>query len=261
MLMVKNGVQVSRDTLALIPTPPSTDTWTPLAHSEVVTALLDHATSRGLRIHTEKYATMPGHLRQPDGSIIEVPGGRLFATFDFHPIDGVEFPNGCLPSMGLRNSHDKHFALSVLSGARVLICSNGVLSAEHVSTRKHTSRIDMQQSIGDALSAFMDSTRMFNDRQKRLVQWGLNDNTAKALTVDMAKAGAFSPSDILKVYDAYDHPEHSDFVGRNAWSLYNAATGRMKSQSPARQVEGFKALGEVLWDVAPALDGLLAERN
>ena len=39
---------------------------------------------------------------------------------------------------------------------------------------------------------------------------------------------------------------HEEFKERTGWSLYNAATARMKVQSPGRQVDGFKALNEVL---------------
>jgi len=44
----------------------------------------------------------------------------------------------------------------------------------------------------------------------------------------------------------YEKPSHDEFSERTAWSLYNAATARMKTQSPARQVDGFKALNAVL---------------
>ena len=42
--------------------------------------------------------------------------------------------------------------------------------------------------------------------------------------------------------DEYEKPNHEEFAERNALSLYNAATARMKVQSPSRQVDGFKAL-------------------
>ena len=45
---------------------------------------------------------------------------------------------------------------------------------------------------------------------------------------------------------AYESPEHKEFRFRTAWSLHNAATDVMKRQSAARQVEGLKALTDVL---------------
>ncbi|MEI6236136.1 MAG: hypothetical protein WCT04_24030 [Planctomycetota bacterium] len=73
-----------------------------------------------------------------------IEGALLFGSLDFLPVQGMAFPAGCSPSAGLRNSHDKTFSLSILSGARVFICANGVLSAEHVISRKHTSGLDRE---------------------------------------------------------------------------------------------------------------------
>lgn len=57
----------------------------------------------------------------------------------------------------------------------------------------------------------------------------------------MARAGAFSSSDALPVLAEYGTPSYEEFAERTAWLLYNAATARMKAQSPGRQVDGFKA--------------------
>jgi hypothetical protein len=61
-----------------------------------------------------------------------------------------------------------------------------------------------------------------------------------------ARAGAFASSDILPALDEYERPSHDEFSERTAWSLYNAATARMKAQSPGRQMDGFRALNTVL---------------
>ncbi|MCY3020095.1 MAG: DUF932 domain-containing protein [Planctomycetota bacterium] len=127
-----------------------------------------------------------------------------------------------------------------------MVCANGVLSAEFVVSRKHTSRIDLVESVDNALDAFMNSLRGFQALHERLSSWRLTRTRASALTVDMARAGAFASSDILTVLAEYETPSHEEFAGRTAWSLYNAATARMKAQSPGRQVDGFKALNTVL---------------
>jgi len=62
----------------------------------------------------------------------------------------------------------------------------------------------------------------------------------------MVRMGAFSSSDIPSLLAAYETPSHAEFADRTPWSLYNAATARMKVQSPSRQVDGFKALNSVL---------------
>jgi hypothetical protein len=246
MLMISNAVEMPRASLAKIRTPEPTDTWRPVPHADVVDVLTERASSRGLKIRNERYAVMPGALYPTPGQKVEIPGARLFGTIDFEPIQGLPFPAGCTPSAGLRNSHDKSFALSILSGARVFVCSNGVLSAEHIVARKHTSRLDLVASIDLALDAFMDSIRSFQELHTKLNAWKLTKVRAQSLTVELARAGAFASSDILKVVDEYEKPRHAEFKDRTAWSLYQASTETMKAQSAARQVDGLKALTQVL---------------
>jgi hypothetical protein len=70
------------------------------------------------------------------------------------------------------------------------------------------------------------------------------------LIVELARAGAFSSSDILKVADEWEEPRHAEFAEPTAWSLYQAASETMKAQSPARQVDGFKALSRTMLALA-----------
>jgi hypothetical protein len=245
MLMLSHAQEVSRKALTSIPTPEPTDTWKPIAHIDVVDTLTDRAAARGLKIKSERFAVLDGTLYPRPGMQVELKGARLFGSLDFAPVPGMPFPAGCTPSAGLRNSHDKTFALSILSGARVFVCSNGVLSAEHVISRKHTSRIDLVQSIDAALDNFMNSIRDFQQMYDRLRGLSLRKTSAQSLIVEAAKAGAFSSSDILPVLEEYEKPRHEEFKDRNAWSLYNAATERMKVQGPARQTDGLKALTNV----------------
>ena len=246
MLMLSHAHEVSRADLASVITPEPTDSWRPVPHIDVVNTLTDRAAARGLKIKAERFAVLDGTLYPKPGMQIELTGAKLFGSLDFAPIPGMPFPAGMTPSCGVRNSHDKSFALSILSGARVFICANGVLSAEHIIARKHTSGLDLGQSIDQALDAFMESIRGFNEMYERLHAWKLRKTTAQSVVVELARAGAFSSSDILPVLQEYETPEHSEFAERNGWSLYNAATARMKAQSPARQVDGFKALTSTL---------------
>jgi hypothetical protein len=246
MLMLSHAHEVRRQDLVAIPTPEPTDTWRPVAHADVVSVLTERAGARGLAIKSERFAVLNGTLYPPSGAPVELRGARLFGALDFAPIPGMPFPDGCTPSAGIRNSHDKSFSLSILSGARVLVCANGVLSAEFTVSRKHTSQIDLAESIDQALDAFLESVRGFNQAYQRLRSQRLTRMRARDLTIEMARAGAFASSDILPVLAEYEKPSHDEFAERTAWSLYNAATARMKAQSPSRQVDGFRALNAVL---------------
>ncbi len=246
MLMLRKGTEVTREQLREIQTPEPTDSWCPVSHSEIVDTLTDRAAACGLRIRSERFAVVDGALHSEFGEPTRLPGARLYGTRDFDPIPGMPFPEGCTPSAGIRNSHDKSFALSILSGARVFICENGVLSAETVVSRKHTSKIDLLASIDNALNAFMASIQDFNEMFQRLNARRLTRVKAHSLVVEAARAGAFASDSILPIVAEFENPQHEAFKDRTVWSLYNACTERMKAQSPGRQVDGFKALNQIL---------------
>jgi hypothetical protein len=246
MLMLSHANEVSRDDLYGVVTPDATDTWKPVPHIEVVNTLTERAAARGLVVENERFALLDGTLYGDNGVQTRIPGARLFGSLDFAPIPGMPFPAGCAPSAGLRNSADKSFALSILSGARVFICANGVLSAEHIISRKHTSGLDLVVSIDAALDAFLESLRGFNETYERLHSRRISRTRAHSLVVELAQAGAFASSDILPVVREFENPRHPEFSEKNGWNLYQSCTEIMKNQSPARQVDGFKSLNHVL---------------
>ena len=246
MLMLSHASEVSRDALYNVVTPEPTKSWKPFPHYEFVNTLTDRAAARGLVIKNEKFALLDGTLYGENGMQTRIPGARLFGSLDFAPIPGMPFPAGCAPSCGLRNSADKSFALSILSGARVFVCANGVLSGEFVITRKHTSGLDLVTSIDTALDAFMESLKGFNTMFEQLRSQRINRTKAHSLVVELAQAGAFASSDILPVIREFECPRHPEFGDKSGWALYQSATEIMKAQSPSRQVDGFKALNQVL---------------
>ena len=106
-------------------------------------------------------------------------------------------------------------------------------------------------AIDEAINAFLESINNFQQTYARLRSWRLSVAKAHHLAVELARAGAFASSDILPIVNEFESPRHAEFKERNAWALYNAVTENAKRQSPARQVEGFKALNSIL---LPALN-------
>ncbi len=249
MLMIDRAKEVARCDLANIATPQATKSWRPVGHHEAVETLMDRAIRRGLSIRAERYALLDGASYPRSGDHRPMPGARLFGSLDFDPAPGIPFPVGVTPSMGIRNSHDKSFSLSILAGARVLICANGVLSAEFVVTRKHTSGLNLKVEIDKALDLFIDSLTSFRNSHDRLRNHRLSVTRAHSLIVEMARSGAIASSQILPVANEFESPRHQEFREHNAWNLHQAATELMKCQSPSRQLQGFKALKSVFDEI------------
>lgn len=247
MLMIGNAMEVKRDDLKAIRTPTATSTWRPCGHYEAVQTLIERAEARGMKLRSERYAIMPGRLYPTPGVAVELPGGRMFASLDFEPIPGIELPPGIFPSAGLKNSHDRSTAFSALCGGKLVLCSNGVMVADKIVTRRHTSGLELIASIDAALDEFRASLGRFNDMHAALNNWRLSKTKAHSLVVELARAGAFASSDILPVISEFESPTYPEFRAPTAWHLYQASTeAALKKQSPQRQTEGFKALNSVL---------------
>jgi hypothetical protein len=248
MLMLDKAAPIAVRELSKIPCPAPTDTWTPIPHAEVVDVLMKRAGARGLKIRNARFTVVNGALYPTPGVRVELKGAKLFGKLDLEPIPGIDFPDGCIPSLGVRNSTDKSYALSILAGARVLVCSNGILAGEYVVTRRHTSGIDLIESIDRALDMFMESVKGFSEMHARMRGQRVSVNKAKALTVDLAAAGAIPSAHILPVVREFEKPSFREFRGdRSTWGLYGAVTHTsFKRMSPQRSADGYRILNEVL---------------
>lgn len=247
MLMLDRATPVSVAQLADMPCPEPTDSWRPYPHSEVVAALSDRMEARGLKVRSSRLTLVDGAMYPGRGVRVDVKGARLFGSFDLEPTG--EFVPGAVPSLGLRNSTDQRYSLTVLIGMRVMACSNGVLYVERgvQVSRKHTSGLELEAAFDNALDAYEDSVPGMTDLYGRLRGQRLSMTKAKSLVVDCAAAGAIPSSHILDVVREFERPSFPAFRERNRWTLYQAAThSSLKRMSPQRAAKAFGALNEVL---------------
>jgi hypothetical protein len=248
MLMLDKATPVSVAQLADMPCPEPTDSWRPYPHSEVVNVLQDRMEARGLAVRSSRLTLSDGALYPERGVRVDVKGARLFGSFDLEP-SGDAFPPGCVPSLGLRNSTDKSYALTILIGMRVMACSNGVLYVERgvQVSRKHTSGLELDGAFDNALDAYEESVPAMTNLYDRLRGQRLSMTKAKSLVVDCAAAGAIPSSHILDVVREFEKPRHREFRSRDSWSLYNAVTeASFKRMSPQRAADAYRPLNEVL---------------
>ena len=103
---------VTRQELALVPTPAGTPTFRPVPHIELVEALTGRLQERGATIGRESLA-------------VSANGMSLFGTLDLE--NGIEIP-GLGRALGFHAANDKSLAIQIVAGARVMVCDNLSLS-------------------------------------------------------------------------------------------------------------------------------------
>lgn len=104
--LLSYGGKLTRAELAQVPTPAGTATHKPIPHIEVVERLIETLGFRQIGVVRDEYA-------------VSSDGMRMFGVMDL--ATGFE---GCRFALGLRNSHDKTFRLSIC-------CGNQLCGAQH----------------------------------------------------------------------------------------------------------------------------------
>src|SRR5689334_17555017 len=104
--------KLSRNELALVPTPQATATHKPIPHSEVINSLIETLGFRHISVVRDEYAVSKDGMKM--FGVIELDQGMHGARF----------------ALGVRNSHDKSFRLAVTVGYRVFVCENLAFSGD-----------------------------------------------------------------------------------------------------------------------------------
>ena len=199
--------EVTRENLKMIHTPSPTRSWKPVPHFEVAEIVRDEAMIRGFEIDEENYGVNPS-------------GTKMFGVLRFHPEGHPEYTR----ALGIRNSHDKCFALGLTVGLSVLVCDNLCFGGENTIHRKHTSNIDITSLIPEAFDNMSNQYALLEERVDDLKYQMVSLDIAKIAIVEAARKKIIASSDILSVFNEYEQPQHEEFQEYNRWSLYNAFT-------------------------------------
>lgn len=219
--------RVPREALVTFPTPEPTSTHLPVPHHRLVDALHESLAMRHLGVVREDYAVSEDAMRFFGVLTLEVEE------------TGVRF------AIGLRNSHDKTFAMGLIAGYRVVVCDNLAFYGMGVRiARKHTRRVEVEDTVAVAVDKIH---RAFEPMRRQIGFYrgsDLTDQGAKIVIYDAFIAGNLeAPKHLASdVHRHYFAPEHPEFEGRNAWSLANAFTSAFQEIEP---IPRFKATAKL----------------
>ena len=236
-LTMCEGKFVGRDEIAMVPTPAATASWKPVPHSEVIDAVTDVVKAHRWTILEEQY----GLARD---------GQRMFGMIRINKSSSMEWSR-CI---GIRNSHDRTIAVGLSAGISVHVCSNLCFGGSTVLKRRHTSRIELNGLVLEAVNALELEFLTLENVAEELKIDELNDDEVRASLVVAAERQAIPSCDILTVWKEFKHPRHEEFSEPTRWSLLNAFTETAKKYSPARADQCYRSLTRLF-----GLDGKPAE--
>ncbi len=225
-LIMQEGKFVSRDEVARIDTPCSTDTWRPVPHIDVIDAVTEVVKAHDWNIAGEKF----GLARE---------GQKMFGVMEISRSSSPEW-HRCI---GIRNSHDKSFAVGLSAGIVVCVCTNMAFGGTTVIKRRHTSGIELAELIDRAVASleddFLTTETVCEDLKDVYLK---NDDEARSCIVRAAELVVINSSDILPVFHEFKSPSHMDFKEPTRWSLMNAMTAIVKKYTPQRVDHSYLAL-------------------
>lgn len=212
----KGAHQVERGQLALVATPPRTETWVPIPHHTLLAGVEDVLTRTGFTVVNQSH----GLTRD---------GCRYFGL--------LQIANGHNPDLfslvvGVRNSHDKCFPAGLVIGASVFVCDNLSFSGEVKLARKHTVHVhrDLPQLVERAVGQLGHLRQTQEERFLTYQQHEIRDHQAHDLIIQAMDARIVPVTTIPDVLTEWRTPRHPEFAsgGKTAWRLFNGFTEILK---------------------------------
>lgn len=206
--------------------------WTGIKHEDLLESIDSKLEERGIKKLSERLylnhhgAGMIGYMK------VQVPH--------------VQSPEGLDFCLGFKHSNDAQVALKFVVGAQVFVCSNGVVTGEHLISRLHTKGLNLNESIDKGLDKYMIGVQGIQTFVNTLKEKELNDQNSDKILMETGRQGLLPWSRIGLVDKEFRNPRFSEFSEKNAWSLYNAFTYTVQKSRPAFQISAIKKFGELI---------------
>jgi len=225
-LIMAEGKFVSRDEVARTDTPSSTATWRPVPHIDVIEAVTEVIKAHNWNIEGEKFG-------------LASEGQKLFGVMEISSSSSPDW-HRCI---GIRNSHDKSFAVGLSAGIAVCVCTNLAFGGTTVVKRRHTSGIVLSELIDRAVASLEDDFLTMETVCEDLKDVYLkNDDEVRSSIVRAAELGVINSCDILPAFREFKSPSHEEFKEPTRWSLMNALTETLKKYPVQRVDHSYLAL-------------------
>jgi hypothetical protein len=225
--LIASGAKLTREELALVPTPAGTATHKPIPHVEVIQALTETLGFRHISVVRDEYA-------------VSGDGMKMFGVMELDQgMHGARF------ALGVRNSHDKSFRLAVTAGYRVFVCENLAFSGDFAPVlAKHSKNFSLQNALSIGIDDMQRNFKPMVESVERWRQETLSDVSARLVIYRAFIEGELEvPRQLARnVHDLYFNPQHEEFASRTMWSLSNAFTSSFKELDPIPQ---YKATGKL----------------
>lgn len=200
-----------REEIRDVQVPIRTDSYTPIPHMDFINQIDKQLAQTDFEITNTSF-------------ISNTRGTKVIGMYKLK----AQGNNEIGPSIAFRNSYDKSMSAGIISGAQVIICSNGMFDGDVQVLRKHTGSADteMEQHIFDQINKLdnrfgqmkfyseeLKNKTFFKDEIYKIIgDLYFRDNIIKLEQLNMFKKEYYHPT--------LDYGVERD----NAWNIYNLFT-------------------------------------
>ena len=216
LMWEEDDMAVERHVLETVAMPEATDTYMPVAHSDLLNLFEDKLADVGFRFGEQQH-------------VLGRSGLRYFGKCEL--INGYSDDDTRL-FCGIRNSLDMSIRATFLLGMNVNICSNKSYFAENIVGRKHTLNImrDLPEMVELEVQKIHVAAELNRQRIARYQGWKIVDMTADHLMVQMLRSNVINITRFPKLVKEWHEPSE-DHGPKTLWRLFNAATRVLKDAS------------------------------
>ncbi len=233
-LLTQCGSQrCSLEQLLTIPEPKKTRTYTPLNHYDFAVNVLTIASDilKGYRFDGDAYA-------------LSSDGQQMFGVITYRKISprpGEELKL----AIGIRNSHSKVFAASVVIGSTVLVCDNLAFSGDIKVMRKHQGEHmheDLHDQIVTALYKSQHNFHQISQDVQAMKSRSMSQREKYEYIGMITGEGILSPTQSSAAFRELWKPSHEEFTVNTLWAGYNCVTEALKSSPVDKIIQRHSAL-------------------
>lgn len=221
LLISTPSILTAKDIILKTPVPLKTESYSPIPHGRVIDMTMEQLDKANLKIADEHYITAK------DGK----------QAMGFYTMEGTDDKD-----MGMRliwhNSYDKTMSLKWAIGAKVFVCSNGVVSGDIGSfKRKHTGEalLDYENAVRTYVNKAGDMFRMLVNDKERMKEIQVTKRTCAELVGRMYLEESIVTStqlNIIKRELDMEKPSFDYQASGSLWELYNHVTLSLKEAHP-----------------------------
>lgn len=230
-----NKSYISSNAIDIIPVPSPTASYTPVPHRHLMHNVMSAFTSQGFDIDKPYHQIHRKKARFV--SMFSVSGGGLPQD---KALDWM---------VGVMNSYDMSRSVTLLFGARVFVCSNGMIVADHKLKTRHTLNVwdRIPNLIAQSVGVFGDTIVKAQQRNDRLREIVVDDRRMiDAFAMEVARRGLLPESKAVAYANEIHKPSFDYGVKENTlWNIHSAYTHTAKGMEAgdfARRVIAFDKL-------------------